>query len=281
MENENERKKQINRCLNNIINEIIEKEEIEKCLNQLINMIITAEEFAEKTSINTLSTKENSMESINTNEEHSDSSETQSNIIETDLTDSMSRLDCCPEKSDFCENNFSIQTSEDLTNTSNIDPPESSDSIPNDSKEDSFLNSLPLTSNVIDTSIIEHPPISIKKEKRFSLVHGYSLPTNAIISHMTCSSTYIYICTNQHVLHYAKVPESIVYHSLNWYEYNLPAERVIVSHSNQTIWRVFDKCIYSSSDTIRISPLGIYWKELKFHEGENLLSISINDQCGW
>jgi hypothetical protein len=241
-------------------------------------MIIIKEEFAEKTSINTLSTEENLMESINTNEEHSDVSETQSNTLETDLIDSISRVDSCPEKSSLSENNFSVETAKVLINT---DPSEPLTSIPSDPREELFLNSLPLTSNVIDTSIIELPPVSIPKEKRFSLVHCYSLPTDAIISHLSCSSTYIYICTNQHVIYYTKVPETHVYHSLNWYRYKLPAERVIVSHSNETIWRIFDKCIYSSTDTIRISPLGIHWTELKFHEGENLLSISINDQCGW
>ncbi len=89
------------------------------------------------------------------------------------------------------------------------------------------------------------------------------------------------MCTDQQLLFYTKVPEYNLSEPLQWYQYPLPAERLIVSNSNRTIWRIFDKSIYLSSDTIKVSPLGNFWTELTFSKGESLLSVSITDQYGW
>ena len=310
LESENERRQEVRTCLNDMVNEIIEKETTEKCLNRSVDMVTSMEEPAEKILMNTLTIEENSRESINTNEENfiesintneensresinineenSGSDEGQENAIETDSTESITRLEISLEKSESCEVHFSAQSSEEPSEnppidptTNNTDQSESIHSTSIDSREESFLNSLPLSSNVIDTSIAQLPPTPVKRDKRFSLCHSYSLPSNIIASHMSCSTTHIYICTDQSALYYTQVPEHSVYHSLNWYRYTLPGDRVIVSESNLTVWRIFQKCIYSSTDTIRLSPLGINWTELTFHQGEDLLSVSLNDQSGW
>jgi hypothetical protein len=258
-------------------------------------MIIAMDDFIEKTSITTISTEDNviieldSLDSINTNEENSESFEIQSNTIETDLSDSMNTSFKKFDLYETIEEHFvsdTFESSIQQTNTPDTTSiSELVDSSVIDTQEESLTESLPASSNVIDPPIDEVSQKSIttiiKKEKRFSLVNSYSIPSNIIVSHMSCSSTHIYICTNQQSLYYAEVPKNNFYHSLQWYCYTLPAERVIVSYSNQTIWRIFNKSIYSSSDTVKLSPLGIRWTELTFSQGQTLLSISINDQYGW
>jgi len=274
LETDNERKQQVNQCLNNIINEIIEKEDIEKCLYELIDRIITMDDFIKKTSI---LTEFHSLESINTNEDNSELSE-----IQSDLIDPMNPLDTSHEKSELCENSITRKSSEEHFH---IDTCESSIQQPNTSDTISQSINSPVSPNVIDPPIVEisEKPIAtiIKKEKRFPHVHCYSLPSDIIVSHMSCSSTYIYICTDQQLLFYAQIPEHHRNYPLQWYPYNLPAEQLIVSNSNRTIWRIFDKSIYLSSDTIKVSPLGNFWTELTFSKGESLLSVSITDQYGW
>ena len=273
LELENERKDQLNQSLD----DLTDREEVAQCLNDLISNIIHNEEFVQTTSIHIpiIIIEDPVLEVINTNEETSETSE-------NDLTESINRLETSLEKSDIFEQHCTIVSTEEPINETDENQINTLDNtIKMDPREESFLNSLPITSTIVDTSIVELPPVPIKKEKRFSLVHSYSLPPDTIVSHMACSNTYIYVCTNQKVLYYSKAPENNVYYSLHWYPYKLPAERVIVSHTNQTIWRIIDHHIYAATDTVRVSALGINWTELTFHNGENLPSISINDQYGW
>lgn len=265
------------------------REEVTQCLNDLLDTIIRQEEESiQQTLINTPSIEEHVIEVTDNQEENSDLSDTQSNIVESDFTESINRLETSLERADFFENHCTIEPIEEQTDTTAEntietadDPTMISEPTTVDPQEESLMSSLPVTSKVIDTTIVEPPSTPVRSEKRFSLVHSYSLPPDTIVSHLACSNTYIYVCTDRKVLYYTRAPENNVYYSLNWYTYTLPAEQVIVSHTNQTVWRIVDNHIYSSSDTVRLSALGINWTELTFHEGENLLSISINDQLGW
>lgn len=218
------------------------------------------------------------------------------------------------EKSDRYENNFSIKPSEEQFDINTYKPPIQQTTVSDRIsqplniptimiQDDSTVDSLPVSPIIVESLIVEPPTPTIelpeelpapvveileesptpivKKEKRFPLLHCYALPPDIIVFHMSASSTHIYICTDQHAIFYAKALDTHLNYPLQWYQYTLPAERIIVSNSNQTIWRVFDKTIYSSSDTIKLSPLGIYWSELSFSKGQDFLSISITDQYGW
>ena len=285
LELEHERKDQPNQSFDDLTS----REEVTQCLNDLIDTIVRREEeLIQQTSIDIPLIEEHVIEATDNQEDNSDLSETQSIAVESDFTESISRLETSLERADFFENHCTIEPAEEQTDKTVEDTIETVDDptvifTPTtvDPQEESLPNSLPVTSKVIDTTIVEPPAAPVKSEKRFSLVHSYSLPPDTIVSHMACSNTYIYICNDRKVLYYTKAPENNVYYSLNWYTYTLPAEQVIVSHTNQTVWRIVDNHIYSSSDTVRLSALGINWTELTFHEGENLLSISINDQHGW
>lgn len=277
----NERKDQRNQSFDEQTN----REEVKQCLNDLIDTIIRQEEeFNQQMLIKTLSFEVPIIEITNTDEDSSDVSETQSNNIENDFTESINRFDASLERADFYENHCTIQTVEEQTDKTpekDIEPVDERTLILKPTTAVDPQEESPITSKDIETTIVEPPAAPVRSEKRFSLVHSYSLPSDTIVSHLACSNTYIYLCTNRKVLHYTKAPENNVYYSLNWYTYTLPAEQVIVSHTNETIWRIVDNRIYSSSDTIRVTALGINWTELKFHGGDNLLSISINDQHGW
>jgi hypothetical protein len=259
-ENDNEQKQQINHSRNEII---------EKCLNDIIDIITITDDLVEQ-----ISTEDNSrivMESVNINEENVELSETQSTTTETDLSVT---TDVHIEQPDPCET--SVPSYEQL------------DSIISESLTQQTYTELSTMHSVTD---LPESPISpiidtqenplIEEKKRFSVVNCYTIPSGTIISHMSCSSTYIYICTNQRSLLYAKFPTNDPGLPLQWYRYPEPAERLIVSTSNQTVWRSFNKRLYSSTDSINFPPMGIQWREMKFSLGQSFLSISINDQCGW
>ena len=249
-----------------IINQIIEKEEIETII-PTDNIIeeIPAEDTIEETSTEDI-IQETEINPIN--EENSDSHESQSSTTENELTESINPLDNSLEKSYACIDNFSILTLEEPVHIQLTEE---------DSAEQTPIPPVDVVEPPIPEVII--PPV--KKEKRFSALNCYSLPSDIIVAHMSCSLTQIYICTNKQILFYARVPENNAYHSLSWYRYNLPVEQLLVSPSNETIWRIYDKKIYLSSDAVKLTPLGIHWKELNFHKGEKLLSISITDQYAW
>jgi hypothetical protein len=255
------------------------------------------------TSVSTVSIEENltmdvnSVISIDTNEENSEVSEIQLYTMENNLS-----INTPNEQPDLCETSITNEPSEFHSNVvvyvsfpRLIETPNTTDNITSnselknssvtDTQDDSHNTMSSITSNTLELSIAETPPIpivtKIKEEKQFSVVNCCSIPPGTIISHMSCSSTYIYICTNQQELFYAKIPQKHLNIPLHWERYFQRAEQLIVSTSNQTIWRILNKCVYSSSDTIKLSPLGIHWTELKFSKGQSLLSISINDQYGW
>ncbi|CAF5150258.1 unnamed protein product, partial [Rotaria magnacalcarata] len=66
-----------------------------------------------------------------------------------------------------------------------------------------------------------------------------------------------------------------------WMQHSDRAEQLVVSITNRTVWRLFNKRLYSSSDSSKFPPIGSHWNELKIGNGGSLLSMSINDQCGW
>ncbi|CAF3782621.1 unnamed protein product [Rotaria sp. Silwood1] len=154
--------------------------------------------------------------------------------------------------------------------------------IPNESpvNNDSTINdSFSDEINKYTSSIsIESNPI---EKKRFSIVNCYSIPPKTKIYHISCSSTYIYICTTERKIFYAKLNIDNMNIPLQWIQHSDLAERIIVSLSNRTVWRLFNKRLYTSIDPIKFSPIGSHWNEIKIGNGQILLSISINDQCGW
>ena len=187
-------------------------------------------------------------------------------LSETDLFVSTDTTDVHIEQVDLYES-FNIKLPEEHSDSDIPESPiQQTDILENHSDSS--------TSPIIDLPLI-------KSEKRFSVVNRYSIPSNTIVSHMSCSLTWIYICTNQRTLLYAKFSVNDRNLPLQWYRYPEPAERIIVSLSNQTIWRSFSKHLCSSMDAINFPPMGTQWRGMKFSRGQSLLSIAINDQCGW
>jgi rRNA-processing protein FCF1 len=128
------------------------------------------------------------------------------------------------------------------------------------------------------TALIEE---TLVEKKRFSVVNCHSIPPGVKIIQMICSSTYVYICTNDRKIFYAKLNLSNTDLPLKWQQHSDPAERLIVSVTNRTVWRLSNKRLYSSNDPLKFPPIGSQWNEIKIGNEQSFLSISINDQCGW
>jgi hypothetical protein len=149
--------------------------------------------------------------------------------------------------------------------------------------QEDIINSL---STQLDSSGDE-PPIDDINEtklielKRFSIVNCHSIPLRTKISYMTCSSTYIYICTDEQKIFYAKLNIDDINLPLKWQQHSDLAERLVVSISNLIVWRFFNNRLYSSNDPKKFPPIGSQWNEIKIDKKLSLLSMSINDQCGW
>jgi hypothetical protein len=182
-----------------------------------------------------------------------------------------------PPKQDV---NLSYTDKNDPTEYQDIeDALSSSSSIPDDVRKMSFIES-PLrthsTSDILneDTSSTAKLP----EKKRVSIVNCYFIPPGTKIHHMNCSSTYIYICTNDQKIFYAKINIDL---SLKWQQHSDLAEQLVVSLSNRVVWRLSKKHLFSSTDPLKFPPIGSKWNEIKIDNGESLLSMSVNDQCGW
>ncbi|CAF0956280.1 unnamed protein product [Adineta steineri] len=143
---------------------------------------------------------------------------------------------------------------------------------------DSFSDELSINDLDNKTSTILNETKLIER-KRFSIVNYQSIPLGTKISHMICSSTYIYICTHDRKIFYAKLNNDNISLPLKWQQHSDFAERLMVSVSNRTVWRYLNKRLYSSNDPLKFPPIGSQWNEIKL--GASLLSMSINDQCGW
>jgi hypothetical protein len=130
----------------------------------------------------------------------------------------------------------------------------------------------------VSTMSIETKPV---ETRRFSVVNCHSIPTGTKVYHINCSSTYIYICTIDRKIFYAKLNLNDINYPFKWQQHSDLAERIIVSISNRTLWRLFKKHLYTSNDPIKFPPFGSQWNEIKMDNEQSLLSISINDQCGW
>ncbi|CAF1171707.1 unnamed protein product [Rotaria magnacalcarata] len=121
----------------------------------------------------------------------------------------------------------------------------------------------------------------IVEKKRFSTVNYNLIPFETTINHINCSLTYIYLCTDDCKIFYAKLDVDNMNSPLKWMQHSDRAEQLVVSITNRTVWRLFNKRLYSSSDSSKFPPIGSHWNELKIGNGGSLLSMSINDQCGW
>ncbi|UJR32017.1 hypothetical protein I4U23_019486 [Adineta vaga] len=142
------------------------------------------------------------------------------------------------------------------------------------SSDDEFISDI----NDKRTSTITSEEKIIEK-KRFPAAYHHSIPPGTKISHMTCSSTYIYMCTTDWKIFYAKLNHDDLNLPLKWQQHSDFAERLVVSITNRTVWRLWKKRLYSSNDSIKLPPIGSQWNEIKLES--ILLSMSINDQCGW
>ncbi|CAF3568334.1 unnamed protein product [Rotaria sordida] len=162
-------------------------------------------------------------------------------------------------------------------------------SIPNETQEESSNESPTniestineLLSDEINNDTFVSIDSKLIEQKRFSIVNCHSIPLGTKIYHINCSSTYIYICTNERKIFYAKFNIDNMNIPLQWIQHSDLAERIVVSNSNRTVWRLFNKCLYSSIDPIKFPPIGSHWNQIKIDNGQSLLSMSINDQCGW
>ncbi|CAF2713616.1 unnamed protein product [Rotaria sp. Silwood2] len=163
-------------------------------------------------------------------------------------------------------------------------------SIPNEIQEEitseSPASTVSTTNEFLSNAINENTsPVrtesKLAETKRFSIVNCHSIPRGTKIYHINCSLTYIYICTNERKIFYAKLNINNMNIPLQWIQHSDLAEQIVVSISNRTVWRLFNKRLYSSIDSIKFPPIGSSWNEINIGNGQSLLSMSINDQCGW
>ena len=118
-------------------------------------------------------------------------------------------------------------------------------------------------------------------QPRYSVINYHPIPPGTKISQMNCSSSYIYFCTPDRRLFFAELHLEDPSQSFDWQQHGDLAERLVVSTSNQTVWRLFNKCLYIANDPINYPPFGSHWNTVKIDDDQSLLSMSISDQCGW
>lgn len=118
-------------------------------------------------------------------------------------------------------------------------------------------------------------------QPQYSVSRYHPIPPGTKICQMNCSSLYIYFCTIDHELFFAKLNFSDPSQPFDWQQHDDLAKCLVVSVSNRTIWRYFNKCIYTANDPINHPPFGSSWNTIKIDDDQLLLSMSVSDQCGW
>ena len=140
---------------------------------------------------------------------------------------------------------------------------------------------VPSINNMIGTlSTISLKTILIEK-KRSSIVNSHFIPAGTKLLQITCSSTYIYLCTTERKIYYAKSNAANLNELYKWQLHTDLAEQLFVSDSNRTVWRLHNKILYTGNDPTKYPPLGSLWTKIKLDNDQSYLSISVNDQCGW
>jgi hypothetical protein len=134
------------------------------------------------------------------------------------------------------------------------------------------------TYEIVPAMSVEPKPT---EPERLPIVNNQSIPPGTKIQHINCSSTYIYFCTPERKIFYAKLNSNDFDSPLKWQQHSDLAEQLVVSVSNQTVWRLHNKILYSANDPTKYPPIGSQWNKIKLDDNQPLLSMSINDQCGW
>ena len=118
-------------------------------------------------------------------------------------------------------------------------------------------------------------------QPRYSVINYHPIPPDIKISQISCSSSYIYFCTIDRELSFAALNLSDPSQPFDWQQHGDLAERLVVSISNRSVWRFFNKCIYIANDPFNYPPFGSHWNAIKVDDDQSLLSMSVSDQCGW
>ena len=140
---------------------------------------------------------------------------------------------------------------------------------------------VPSTNNITETLSTASIESKSLEKKRSSTVNSHPIPAGTKLLQVTCSSTYIYLCTTERKIFYAKFNPEKLSQSYYWQQHIDLAEQLLVSNSNQTVWRFHNKILYAADDPIKSPPLGAHWSRIKLDGDQSYLSMSINDQCGW
>lgn len=166
----------------------------------------------------------------------------------------------------------------------------SSSSDSDDNPDDLFANSFIPTPSSSDLSTTNNPigmlsTISLETKwipkKQVSTVNTHFIPAGTKLLQMTCSSSYIYLCTTERKIYYAKFNTNNCNELYKWQLHTDLAEQLFVSDSNRTVWRFHNKLLYTGNDPMKYPPLGSLWTKIKLDNDQSYPSISINDQCGW
>jgi hypothetical protein len=130
----------------------------------------------------------------------------------------------------------------------------------------------------VPVAVMEPPIENSVVERSYSMSSCHSIPSDTNIIHMSCSSTYMYICSDKRQIFYAKIDLD---HSFHWEQHTDLADRLAVSLSNRAVWRLYEHVLYASHDSCDVLPIGSRWSSIE-HDGQHsILSMSVNDQCGW
>ena len=169
-----------------------------------------------------------------------------------------------------------------------IEPLDEIDDNPIDISDDPFPWTDSLTQETVVTAVapsddlLFSPPSPEEKQvKRYSTVNYYTLPLGTKVSYISCSSTYVYVCTIDRRIFYGKLPSDETNSCLHWQQYSEYGDQLVVSITNRTVWRLLSGRLYASRDPLKFPPIGSRWTEIKTGSDRPPLSMSINDQCGW
>lgn len=170
----------------------------------------------------------------------------------------------------------SIQSSStETTSDSSIPEPKE------ESLSDTPSPSPSLTPSYFSFSLDTAEKAVVTESKRMSIAHYHSLPPEIKIIYMSCSSEYLYICTSDHHIFFAKIHSDSHDLPLKWQHHPSLAERLDVSPNNRAAWRWHNRCLYISFNPSESPPLGSDWEKINLGYQQTCLSFCVTDQCGW
>jgi hypothetical protein len=137
-------------------------------------------------------------------------------------------------------------------------------------------------SSSLDAFATDQPSITnVQSPVRLSVVHRHALPIGIQVVQLTCSSLFVLLCTADQRIFFARFNEQNTDLPLQWQQHSELAEQLAISLSSRTVWRWFNRHLYCNHDALRFAPLGNQWSSIPVEHNRCIVSMSVNDRCGW